>query len=309
FKSCNFFLRFSTMTSQQVEPLSRVPSKSMFFLCKICLSNWPAHKGVKLEKCDCIFCEECLRYYLEHAITDGSILSIQCPDGSCTTKQNIAENQISQILDDNIFRQYKRLKTRKEVIVDKTKTFCPVPGCEGVCDGMPGVEQPSNCKECGFTFCFQCKEPWHPGRTCKDIINNATDTISGLRFIDILNKGGTSDIKECPLCSVLIQRDAGCAQMMCGNCKHMFCWHCRKSLESDLLLRHYDKGPCRNKLGHSRATLFLHRTQVIAGFVFFGAMIIVASPFLLIISPCLLLSKLCSKSNSGDNDNESSQSN
>lgn len=51
------------------------------------------------------------------------------------------------------------------------------------------------------------------------------------RFIDILKEGGTNDIKECPICQVLIQRDAGCAQMMCGNCKHMFCWHCRKSLD------------------------------------------------------------------------------
>lgn len=34
-------------------------------------------------------------------------------------------------------------------------------------------------------------------------------------------------------------------------------------LQSDIMLRHYDKGPCRNKLGHSRASLFFHRTQVI----------------------------------------------
>lgn len=34
--------------------------------------------------------------------------------------------------------------------------------------------------------------------------------------------------------------------------------------QSDIMLRHYDKGPCRNKLGHSRASLFLHRTQVSA---------------------------------------------
>lgn len=33
--------------------------------------------------------------------------------------------------------------------------------------------------------------------------------------------------------------------------------------QSDIMLRHYDKGPCRNKLGHSRASLFFHRTQVI----------------------------------------------
>ena len=52
------------------------------------------------------------------------------------------------------------------------------------------------------------------------------------RFLDILRENGeTGDIKECPLCQVLIMREAGCAQMMCGHCKHIFCWHCRKSLD------------------------------------------------------------------------------
>lgn len=34
-------------------------------------------------------------------------------------------------------------------------------------------------------------------------------------------------------------------------------------LQDDFLLIHYDKGPCRNKLGHSRASVIWHRTQVI----------------------------------------------
>ena len=53
-----------------------------------------------------------------------------------------------------------------------------------------------------------------------------------VRFVDILRENGEAgDIKECPLCQVLIMREAGCAQMMCGHCKHIFCWHCRKSLD------------------------------------------------------------------------------
>lgn len=34
------------------------------------------------------------------------------------------------------------------------------------------------------------------------------------------------------------------------------------SPQDDFLLIHYDKGPCRNKLGHSRASVIWHRTQV-----------------------------------------------
>lgn len=40
---------------------------------------------------------------------------------------------------------YQNLFT--EVSIDKTKTFCPVAGCDGVCKGIPGVAQQSECKE------------------------------------------------------------------------------------------------------------------------------------------------------------------
>ena len=39
-------------------------------------------------------------------------------------------------------------------------------------------------------------------------------------------------------------------------CIYIFVW------QDDFLLRHYDKGPCKNKLGHSRASVIWHRTQV-----------------------------------------------
>jgi hypothetical protein len=43
--------------------------------------------------------------------------------------------------------------------------------------------------------------------------------------------GGDDTIKKCPMCNVLIERDAGCAQMMCKRCKHVFCWYCLTSLD------------------------------------------------------------------------------
>jgi len=33
-------------------------------------------------------------------------------------------------------------------------------------------------------------------------------------------------------------------------------------LQNDFMLRHYDKGPCRNMLGHSRAQVYRHRIGV-----------------------------------------------
>ena len=38
-------------------------------------------------------------------------------------------------------------------------------------------------------------------------------------------------IKRCPFCHVPIERNDGCAQMMCKRCKHVFCWYCLESLD------------------------------------------------------------------------------
>lgn len=61
--------------------------------------------------------------------------------------------------------------------------------------------------------------------------------------------------------------------------------------QDDFLLRHYDKGPCKNKLGHSRASVIWHRTQVIGIFAGFGLLLLVASPLLLLAAPCIVCCK------------------
>lgn len=84
------------------------------------------------------------------------------------------------------------------------------------------------------------------------------------------------------------------------------------------MLRHYDKGPCKNKLGHSRASVVWHRAQVIGKvidasgnqfllkfisfplcpgiFAGFGILLLVASPLLLLVAPCIVCCKcrICS---------------
>lgn len=65
------------------------------------------------------------------------------------------------------------------------------------------------------------------------------------------------------------------------------------------MLRHYDKGPCKNKLGHSRASVIWHRVQVVGIFAGFGLLLLVASPLLLLAAPCIVCCK-CRLCNSND---------
>lgn len=75
-------------------------------------------------------------------------------------------------------------------------------------------------------------------------------------------------------------------------------WSTTTTKQDDFLLRHYDKGPCKNKLGHSRASVVWHRAQVIGIFAGFGILLLVASPLLLLAAPCIICCKCRSCSGS-----------
>ena len=63
------------------------------------------------------------------------------------------------------------------------------------------------------------------------------------------------------------------------------------SYQGDFLLRHYDSGTCRGKLGHSRSSVILHRVQVVGIFAVFGLLLLLASPLLLLLAPIILCCK------------------
>lgn len=132
-----------------------------------------------------------------------------------------------------------------------------------------------------------------------------------------------SNIKRCPRCRFPLEWVAGCAQIMCVNCKHIFCWYCLKSLDVSVAVRlHFPRRcttcPCRtisscyisnadlvetgkvhpvdgrvshcavSRLGHSRASLFLHRLTIVGIFIGLTLLFLITIPFLILTAPCLL---------------------
>lgn len=111
--------------------------------------------------------------------------------------------------------------------LDKSRTWCPRAGCETVCTVCCGAErclpQSVHCPTCDSNFCSNCRAPWHAGVPCRPE-DLAAPPVPGITFDSEL-------IKCCPMCSVPIEKDEGCAQMMCKRCKHVFCWYCLASLD------------------------------------------------------------------------------
>ncbi|KAB0407221.1 hypothetical protein E2I00_006424, partial [Balaenoptera physalus] len=172
------------------------------------------------------------------------------------------------------FQLYQRLKSEREVHLDPYRTWCPVADCQTVCpiaSSEPGQPVLVECPSCHLKFCSCCKDAWHAEVSCRDSQPSVLPTEHGTLFMT----EAEAPIKQCPVCRVYIERNEGCAQMMCKNCKHTFCWYCLQNLDNDIFLRHYDKGPCRNKLGHSRASVMWNRTQVVGILVGLGIIALV----------------------------------
>uniref|UniRef100_A0A8C5QC10 RBR-type E3 ubiquitin transferase n=1 Tax=Leptobrachium leishanense TaxID=445787 RepID=A0A8C5QC10_9ANUR len=235
----------------------------------------------------------CLKQYVEILIREGLETAISCPDAGCPKRGHLQENEIECMVASEIMQKYKKLQFEREVLLDPCRTWCPSSSCQAVCklqEKGPQNPQLVQCSSCDTEFCSACKSNWHPGQGCQETLSITFlpgESSSVFKVVD-----DDVPIKRCPKCKVYIERDEGCAQMMCKNCKHAFCWYCLESLDDDFLLIHYDKGPCRNKLGHSRASVIWHRTQVVGIFAGFGLLLLVASPFLLMATPFILCCKV-----------------
>lgn len=266
------------------------PQTGPEIFCKLCLSEQPSAATKELQSCKCIFCTACLQQYVQLAIIEGGGAPITCPDMACQKTGVLLDSEIAGLAAADQVELYQRLKFEREVQLDPSKAWCPVLECQAVCSVQPSTEgQPAAvpCQSCHTVFCSGCRGPWQDGHTCPErqpIMLSSPSHESRARS----DSDSDMPIKQCPMCGIYIERNQGCAQMLCKSCKHTFCWYCLQNLDGDIFLRHYDKGPCRNKLGHSRASVMWNRTQVVGILVGVSIIVLVTSPLLLLASPFIL---------------------
>ncbi|XP_028326487.1 E3 ubiquitin-protein ligase RNF144B [Gouania willdenowi] len=255
--------------------------------CKLCLSEQPSEAYTELHSCKCIFCTACLQQYVQLAVMEGGGAPITCPDMMCPKTGELEDSEIALLVAADQVELYQRLKFERGVKLDPSKAWCPVLECQAVCsvqDSSEGRPTAVPCPTCHVVFCSGCRAPWQDGHTCPEH-QHMTQT---LPTTESRSRSDSDSIKQCPMCGIYIERNQGCAQMLCKSCKHTFCWYCLQNLDGDIFLRHYDKGPCRNKLGHSRASVMWNRTQVVGILVGVSIIVLVTSPLLVLASPFIL---------------------
>lgn len=237
-------------------------------MCKLCWLRKSATEMHSLWNCGCCFCRDCLRFYLELNIREGNLSALTCPDAECPVLASskaksplemvVASQEIALLVSPSIYQSYKRYRVNWLVEQDPYRVWCPTPNCETICTiprqhkSGPGnnnnnnssskksKEQVNNalpvfCNTCRTYFCATCKRKLSntDSHFCNEDSASKWNSIAHELSLDPELE---ENIKRCPRCFILIERDEGCAQMMCRSCKHVFCWFCLSSLEVSIIL-------------------------------------------------------------------------
>lgn len=92
------------------------------------------------------------------------------------------------------------------------------------------------CEKCEYTFCVLCHQIWefgiisHDDISCEEYYQSALldneDREVALTNQVVEQKIANNTLRRCPNCTVLIEKNYGCAHMRCTSCKYEFCWTC-----------------------------------------------------------------------------------
>lgn len=178
--------------------------------CSICEENT---SDIQLINCLHNFCSSCISKYTSIKIQEGEVLSLKCPAIECP--QLLDPDQIKSLLPAELYSKYEAFKQSKINESNVDFRWCPRLNCQGY-----DIKHNSNhltCQLCKNSFCFLCSEDWHEGN-CEN-----------------LKKLKQKDLKPCPRCSVLIEKNHGCPEISCAKCKYRFCWLCSQSMTNHSL--------------------------------------------------------------------------
>ena len=197
--------------------------------CSICYSN-QALTQTQWEgtlECECVleYCHNCLSEWIVTEIKTNNLnadFKVRCPNQGCK-KPYTLETYIK-------FLSLNSSEDLKDICEAALTHYshhardvrkCP----NGECSNF-GVIPLKACKD--SLKCDQCATEW------REALNYSTSeiVIKNLKGMLALNSEAFSILhnvvfeEPCPSCGVLIQKNGGCKHMVCGKCRHEFCWLC-----------------------------------------------------------------------------------
>lgn len=102
--------------------------------------------------------------------------------------------------------------------------WCPNIECECVAEKSDYTLDTIVKCQCGKAFCFYCVTEDHMPANCAHVEMWRDKEKNDGENVNWMN----ANTKKCPRCKYHIEKNKGCNQMKCSNCKYVFCWLCLK---------------------------------------------------------------------------------
>ncbi|XP_053214508.1 potential E3 ubiquitin-protein ligase ariadne-2-like [Panonychus citri] len=193
---------------------------SDFITCAICLRPQSTTTFTGLSCCH-LYCRECWTCHIETQVALGSSISIQCMASKC--HELIPEEFALECIRKNCLREkYKKFAFTEYVTSHPELRFCPGLNCNIIIRAQENKSKRVICVQCKTSFCYKCGCDYHAPTECSVIkkwLTKCADDSETANYI-------SANTKDCPNCSICIEKNGGCNHMQCVTCKHDFCWMC-----------------------------------------------------------------------------------
>ena len=187
--------------------------------CPVCFEHIDEHNSAYL-KCNHAFCKDCWKGHLTAELDKGVAATLaNCPSHKCQLR--VGPSFFKKFLSKEQYIRYKKFCLTAFVDNSKTLEWCPNAGCNSIIEAVLSKNIEVTC-DCGFTFCFACKNEGHLPVNCEGYKKWQEKNSSGSGNVTWI----TANTRPCPKCKKPIEKNQGCNHMICSQCKQEFCWLC-----------------------------------------------------------------------------------
>ena len=188
--------------------------------------------------CGHAYCNGCLHHFLLTA-SETKQLPLTCIGDEVRCNLPIPLPVIQRFLLPAQFKHLLEVSFSDHLARNPEKfRYCATPDCPEIysleSDSGGGIFQ---CGSCFVSVCVSCGED-HNGFSCEEWkIHRDPETQE--RLLEGWAEGNR-DVKKCPKCKILIEKNGGCNHMTCPKCEAHICWRCMGVFPSGEIYNHME---------------------------------------------------------------------